>query len=229
MKVKLIILLTFILSIGESCETKLCQRWKYSQDDRLISKGRANINEYLKEVHADSFEIYLAGCTRQSYEFECYFYDIRSKKDSNLKFCYEFDNQRSLIVHHQDFMKSLSQALKERKDTLSVSPNTEKKCDRGIETLELEFNAISCNCAKWSESKYKDDPDKRKYLWLEPSSGDLIDANTLFKGENLPIVIQVSGRYVSESGFPQGYPTGKTSLTEAGKVFRYSEIKVLKK
>lgn len=101
------------------------------------------------------------------------------------------------------------------------------KPDSKIQTLTLSYNAISCTCAQWSESKFDNNPDKRIYYWLEPSNEKLIKADTVFNGENLPVQIKVTGQIVSENGFPKSN-LSKVGQDEAGKVFRYTKIEVLK-
>jgi hypothetical protein len=96
-----------------------------------------------------------------------------------------------------------------------------------IETLTLDYNAIACTCAQWSEAKYSSNPDKRVYYWLEPLNEKLIQADTLYNGENLPVQIKVTGQIVSENGFPKR-DLSKVGQNEAGKVFRYTKIEVLK-
>jgi hypothetical protein len=96
-----------------------------------------------------------------------------------------------------------------------------------IETLTLDYNAIACTCAQWSESKYSNKPDKKVYYWLEPNNKKLIQADTLYNGENLPVQIKVTGQIVSENGFPK-IDLSKVGQDEAGKVFRYTKIEILK-
>ena len=92
-----------------------------------------------------------------------------------------------------------------------------------IQTLTLSYNAFSCTCAQWSESKFDKDTIKGIHYWLEPVSTLLVNADTLFYGE-LPLQIQVTGQVVSD----YGYPKAKISLDEEAKIFRYTNIKVLK-
>jgi hypothetical protein len=101
------------------------------------------------------------------------------------------------------------------------------KPDTKIQTLTLSYNAISCTCAQWSEPQFDNNPDKRIRYWLESSNETLIKADTLFDGENLPIQIKVTGQIISENGFPKRN-LSKVGQDEAGKVFRYSKIEVLK-
>ncbi|PJJ66351.1 hypothetical protein [Chryseobacterium geocarposphaerae] len=99
------------------------------------------------------------------------------------------------------------------------------KVDAKVKTLILDYNAISCSCAQWSESK----SNKKEYYWLEPANEQLINADHLFNGRNLPIQIKVTGQIVSENGFPKQNTLSKVGENEAGKVFRYTNIEVLKK
>lgn len=101
------------------------------------------------------------------------------------------------------------------------------KPESKIETLTLTYNAIACTCAQWSESKFDNNPGERIRYWLEPSNEKLINADTLFNGENLPVQIKVTGQIVSENGFPKRN-LSKVGQDEAGKVFRYTKIEVLK-
>ncbi len=96
------------------------------------------------------------------------------------------------------------------------------------ETLTLDYNAIACTCAQWSESKYAGNPGKKVYYWLEPADKTLIPADKLFNGNNLPVQIKVTGQIVSENGFPK-IDLQKVAPGEAGKVFRYTKIEVIKK
>jgi hypothetical protein len=97
-----------------------------------------------------------------------------------------------------------------------------------IQTLILSYNAIACTCAQWSESKLDNSPDKRVNYWLEPANKKLVNADTLFNGEDLPVQIRVTGQIVSENGFPMGKNLEKIGQDETGKVFRYTKIEVLK-
>ena len=92
-------------------------------------------------------------------------------------------------------------------------------------TLTLYYNAIACPCPQWSEIKFNENPKERLY-YLEPASEKLVNTDTLFDGEHLPVEIQVTGQIVSESGYPKGF--NSTKGAEAGKVFRYTKIKVIK-
>ena len=101
------------------------------------------------------------------------------------------------------------------------------KPDTKIQTLTLNYNAISCTCAQWSDPNFDNNPDKRIRYWLEPSNENLIKADTLFDGENLPVQIKVTGQIINENGFPKRN-LSKVGQDEAGKVFRYTKIEVLK-
>lgn len=100
------------------------------------------------------------------------------------------------------------------------------KADTKIETLTLVYNAISCTCAQWSETRFKNSTNKGPHYWLEPANEKLIEADNLFDGNNIPIIIKVTGQVVTEKGFPKRELV-KVSKEEAGKVFRYSKLEVL--
>lgn len=104
------------------------------------------------------------------------------------------------------------------------NPNFKPKSK--VETLTLIYNAISCTCAQWSETRFNKDTDKKIYYWLEPANGKLINADTLFNGENLPVIIKVKGQVVTENGFPKR-ELAKVGRDEASKVFRYTTIEVI--
>ncbi len=97
-----------------------------------------------------------------------------------------------------------------------------------VETLFLNYNAIACTCAQWSDSKIdKRDAGKKAYYWLEPADKNLMDADQLFDGTHLPVKIRVTGQVMTEKGFPKNKNLGKVNENEAGKVFRYTKIEVL--
>ena len=116
-----------------------------------------------------------------------------------------------------------------RYNTLEVIENSSLEyLPEDDQILTLDYNAIECTCAQWSESKFSDLPNKRKYLYLERGNKNIINADTLFNGNNLPIRIKVTGQFVSESGYPTGYNPLK-GIPKPGKVFRYSKIKIVDK
>jgi hypothetical protein len=65
-----------------------------------------------------------------------------------------------------------------------------------------------------------------QYFYLEPASSNLISADTLFNGTNIPIRLLLSGQYYSKKGYPANYFPAKGD-PEPSKVFRYTKIKVI--
>lgn len=92
--------------------------------------------------------------------------------------------------------------------------------------LNLSYNAIECTCAQWSDTKQVSDT-AREYYFLEPANDKLINVDKLWKGDNLPLQIQVTGQIVSYAGYPTGYNSTKGD-PKAEMVFRYTKIKVVK-
>jgi hypothetical protein len=109
-----------------------------------------------------------------------------------------------------------------------VIDNPDFKPKSKVQTLTLTYDAIACTCAQWSESKFDNSSDKKVRYWLESSNQNLPSADTLYNGNNLPVHIKVTGQVVSESGFPKRKNLSKVGQDEAGKVFRYTKIEVLK-
>lgn len=93
----------------------------------------------------------------------------------------------------------------------------------GYETLTLEYNAISCACAQWCEVRENNNAENRSYIYLEPANTAIENADSLWRGDNLPLKIKVKGRFISEKGYPANYQPRK-SKPEPARVFRYFEI-----
>jgi len=113
-----------------------------------------------------------------------------------------------------------------RYSKIEVIDNPNFKPDGKVETLTLIYNAISCTCAQWSETRKNEGTDRKQNYWLEPANENLINADTIFNGENLPVIIKVTGQVVTENGFPKR-ELAKVGKDEAGKVFRYTKIEVI--
>lgn len=113
-----------------------------------------------------------------------------------------------------------------RYTNIEVIDKPDFKPESKIETLTLIYNAISCTCAQWSETRFSNNIDKKINYWLEPANENLIKADTLFNGENFPVIIKVIGQVVTENGFPKRELV-KVGQDEAGKVFRYTKIEVI--
>jgi hypothetical protein len=128
-------------------------------------------------------------------------------------------SNNGLVVHPESSIAGFVSKAVDTESTPSSKPNT----------LVLTYNAIACSCAQWSELKDSNKEDKGTHYWLEPANDKLVKADTLYNGENLPIQIKVTGQVVAEHGFPEEGNLSKTGPEEAGKVFRYTTITILKK
>lgn len=121
----------------------------------------------------------------------------------------------------------MSKAKVFRYTELEVLNKANIKPVNNTQSMTLTYNAISCDCAQWSEVRFDNYPDKRVYYWLQPATVKLLNANTLFDGENLPVKIKVKGRIVNDNGFPRGKNLSKVGRDAAGTVFEYTDIEVL--
>jgi len=91
----------------------------------------------------------------------------------------------------------------------------------------LSYAAIACTCAQWSNKNKKGE---NEYFYLEPINKNLINADDLWNGNNIPLTIKVTGNLISENDYPEYFT--KQSLYkggEKGKVFRYTKIEVIAK
>ena len=61
---------------------------------------------------------------------------------------------------------------------------------------------------------------------MEPANISLINADTLFDGNHLPVRISAKGQFYLREGYPKNYRALKGS-PKPTKVFRYTEIKII--
>lgn len=116
-----------------------------------------------------------------------------------------------------------------RYDRMEVLYKPGLKFDSVVKSMTLTYNGIGCTCAQWSESRFDKDTAERIRYWLEPANKELMNADTLYNGTDLPVQIRVTGQVVTEYGFPLFVNLDKAGQEEAGRVFRYTKIELLKK
>lgn len=96
-----------------------------------------------------------------------------------------------------------------------------------IEKLDVSYDAIACPCANWFEAKNANkEGDLKEHFYLEPSDPSLIQADTLFNGEFLPVRILVSGQFYRKQGYPKNYFPTKGDPKPA-RVFCYNKIEII--
>lgn len=111
------------------------------------------------------------------------------------------------------------------KDTV-LNASTNKLFGKII-TITFSYAAIECGCPQWFETKAKN----VKFLegverfYLEPVSKELINANNLWDGVHLPLVVKVTGRFSKEKEMPVTYHT--KGAPEKGRIFWYDKITVV--
>ena len=188
-----------------------CPNWIQTKDniDNDTTKNYLKLHFYIEPAN-------------KTLELPIYFDAFRHRLKITGQF-YERDDYPQGTIEMEEKMPK---AKVFRYSKLEVIDKLNFKSDSKIETLTLIYNSISCTCAQWSETRKNEQTDKTKNYWLEPSNENLIKADTLFNGENLPVIIKVTGQVITENGFPKRELT-KVSQDEAGKVFRYTKIKVI--
>lgn len=94
-------------------------------------------------------------------------------------------------------------------------------------TLDVSYGVISCPCAQWFETNLKKDTNTdNKYFYLEPANPTLINADTLFNGEYLPVRVSVTGQFCTKKGYPKNYFPLKGDPKPA-RVFQYNNIEII--
>jgi len=142
-----------------------------------------------------------------------------------LSSCVDSTKTKEVIVKDQQVDTTfVPDSFTNRDDTTSFNIDKGKLTEK-ILTLDVLFGAISCTCAQWLEAKYSNDAGSRNYFFLEPADISLINADTLFTGNNLPIRLSVTGQFYSKEGYPINYRPAKGSPDPA-RVFRYTKIKI---
>lgn len=184
-----------------------CANW-ISPEDRLKYEDSGEFEKHCIHIEAANPEL-----EKQLKYFEVYRHRIKVKG----QFYTKLDVPKGTVESEE----ILGKAKVFRYTKIEIIAVPEYKPDTKVQTLKLHYNAISCTCAKWSESGKEND-----YYYLEAANSKLIDADKLFDGEKLPVEIEVTGQIVSENGFPTGFKATKGE-PEAGKVFRYTKIRVL--
>ncbi|RYU94267.1 hypothetical protein [Emticicia agri] len=114
-----------------------------------------------------------------------------------------------------------------RKDTVKIIDSLRSGLSEKENTITVSYAAIACGCPQWFETKFKDIAflEGVGKFYVEPISKDLIDANTIWDGEHLPLTIKVTGRFSKEKGIPRNRFTKE--IPEEAQVFWYDKIKVI--
>jgi hypothetical protein len=188
-----------------------CPQWIKTKDLELNDTTVKFISKHFYLESADSL-----------FEIPMYFQPSRHRIRVKGQFYEREDFPQGTI----EMEKKMPKAKVFRYSKLEVIDNPNFKPESKVETLTLLYNGISCPCAQWSETRFSNNSDNKKYYWLEPANEKLIKADTLFNGEDLPVIIKVTGQIVTENGFPKRDLT-KVGEDAAGNVFRYTKIEVI--
>ncbi len=113
------------------------------------------------------------------------------------------------------------------KDTLNVFDSSKNELPDTIITITVSYAAIACGCPQWFETKFEnvDFLEGVERFYLEPVNKDLINANTLWDGEHLPLTLKITGRFSQEKGLPVTYHT--KGEPEKARIFWYDKITVV--
>ncbi len=253
MKKVLLVLITIISSCYSKTEIQVVSSMPKRKIEKKYTKDISDPNNKLTSKIEDlEIEYVVFGCacpnwirTKDNIDTdttkklnELYFYIEPAEK--NLELPIYFNAFRHILkisgkfYEKEDYLKGTIEMEEPmpkgrvfRYNKIQVVEKPNFRPETQIITMILNYNAISCTCAQWSEIKYSNDNDHKIYYWLEPENEKLIQADTLFNGTDLPVQIKVTGQIVSENGFPTQKNLVKVRQQEAGKVFRYSKIEII--
>lgn len=122
------------------------------------------------------------------------------------------------------------------RNNVTVKPNKDsiKIQSQGIETIgqlqtvdttiTVSLAAIECGCPQWFETKFGNKSFLKdvERFYVEPMNKTLVNANALWDGQSLPLVLKLVGRFSKNKEFPDTYNTKTTP--ERARIFRYSKI-----
>ncbi|MGZ4038012.1 MAG: hypothetical protein ACXVPQ_09315 [Bacteroidia bacterium] len=98
-----------------------------------------------------------------------------------------------------------------------------EKLENKTSSITVSYGGVACECAQWVLTGKAD---KREYIYLEPASKKLIDAEKIWDGMHLPLQFKLRGKFYNGIGFPQNYHPEKGDPGPA-RVFRYDKIEIL--
>ncbi len=249
-------LFLFALTVASCGQTKTSQQLEYSKSLKQLDRNYSKVisdstNILTNKVENLEVEYTVWGCacpqwiqskdnanndTTKNY-LKLHFYIEPADKSLELPIYFDAFRHRLKITGQFYQRKDYPQGTIEmeepmpkakvfRYSKIEIIDNPNFKSDSKVETLILTHGVLACTCAQWSESRFNNNTDKKTNYWLEPANESLINADTLFNGENLPLIIKVTGQVVTENGFPKR-ELAKIGQDEAGKVFRYMKIEVI--
>ena len=188
-----------------------CPQWIQSKDN----ESNDTTKNYLK------LHFYIEPADK-TLELPIYFDGFRHR----LKITGQFYKREDYPQGTIEMEEPMPKAKVFRYSKIEVIDNPNFKPNSKVETLTLTYGVIACTCAQWGETSYSNNTNEVKNYWLEPANKKLINADKLFDGENVPIIVKVTGQVVTEKGFPKR-ELAKVGKDEAGKVFRYTKIEVI--
>ena len=188
-----------------------CPNWIQTKDN----KDNDSTKNYLR------LHFYIEPADK-SLELPIYFDAFRHKVKITGQFYEREDYPKGTIEMEEPMPK----AKVFRYTKVAVIDKPDFKPESKVETMTLVYNGIACTCAQWSETRFKNATNKIPHYWLEPANEKLINADNLFDGNNIPVIVRVTGQVVTENGFPKR-ELAKVGRDEAGIVFRYTKIEVI--
>jgi hypothetical protein len=112
------------------------------------------------------------------------------------------------------------------RDTFYIQDTSRQIAGKTI-SMTVSYAAIECGCPQWFQKKGENVAylQGAERFYLEPINKNLINANDLWDGEHLPLILEVNGTLSKKKENPITYHVKGTP--EKARIFWYDKIKVI--
>lgn len=105
-----------------------------------------------------------------------------------------------------------------------------KELSGKVEVIEVHYIAWACDCARFIETKYYDDPNyevlAEDCIFIDPSSLNLVIPESY---DPFEYNLKLKGQYYLDKGIPDSYPRTGNQMMEKARVFRYDSFEFVRK
>ncbi|MEO6851953.1 MAG: hypothetical protein ABI166_15025 [Mucilaginibacter sp.] len=100
---------------------------------------------------------------------------------------------------------------------------TPNELENPSQIITVSYGSVACTCAQWI---IQNGIKEREYIFLEPATKKLIDAENIWNGKYLPLKLKLTGSFFKQKGYPKNYHSEK-GKPEPARVFRYTKIEIV--
>ena len=103
---------------------------------------------------------------------------------------------------------------------------SQEKLEKKTSTITVTYGYVGCTCAQWVINNSNINKPQREYIYLEPASDKLKNAENLVDGTHI-LKVKLTGHFYLGKGYPKNYHPTK-GRGEIARVFRYDKIRIVK-